>query len=80
MLIWCKPKPIKKNHYQLKGMVRLDLAVVRDTPDTNSKFLFQRLTFLLPGDHMELTKLSISWVLRFNIAGCVSVDCLRDFL
>jgi len=42
MLIWSKPKPIKKNHYQFKGMVRLDLAVVRDTPDTkNLKNRFQ---------------------------------------
>lgn len=33
MLIWCKPKTMKKGHYIYKGMLRLDLAVVRDTKD-----------------------------------------------
>lgn len=36
MLIWCKSKngiSIKKNHFQFKGVIRLDLAVVRDADD-----------------------------------------------
>lgn len=38
MLIWCKSKNgISKKNYQFKGMIRLDLAVVRDSQDKKSK-------------------------------------------
>eukprot|EP01095_Lingulamoeba_sp_RSL-Kostka_P015372 TRINITY_DN7057_c0_g2_i1.p1 TRINITY_DN7057_c0_g2~~TRINITY_DN7057_c0_g2_i1.p1 ORF type:complete len:393 (-),score=105.17 TRINITY_DN7057_c0_g2_i1:35-1213(-) len=42
MLIWAKQKKIKKTYYEFKGSLRLDLAIVRDTPDTrNLKNKFQ---------------------------------------
>ena len=42
MLMWCKSKPsiAKKPHYQYKGDIRLNLAVVREPPDTKSSIIF----------------------------------------
>ena len=49
MLIWAKGKngiSIKKGHLQYKGMIRLDLAVVRDNP-TEKKGKLNLLLILL---------------------------------
>lgn len=63
MLIWTAAKPMKKNHYQFKGQLRLDLAIVRDTPDTEkikNKFEIIKLDtkkiYVLVAESPELKK------------------------